>query len=263
MGWGKIIGFIIGLTFGGIFFALIGLFVGHIIDLIRNNRFLHQAKETKRFLFEMTFKVMGYIAKSDGRVTENELNAARNIMQRMNLNQTQRERAMHLFNEGKSSDFNLDDTLNELVRLSHGNFILLQIFTDLQLKAAQMSGPISPIKQQNLNQIFARIGYQPFAFHFHPNFSFSQAQGHGNFQQDYSNFSSYNTPSLHEDYSVLGVSENATNEEIKKAYRKLMNQHHPDKLMAKGLPEEMLKLATEKAQAIQLAYDRVKKARGF
>jgi DnaJ like chaperone protein len=261
MGLGKIIGFIIGLTVGGIFFALIGLFIGHVIDVVRNNRFLHQAKETKRFLFEMTFKVMGYIAKSDGRVTDNELNAARSIMQRMNLNQIQRERAMHLFNEGKSSDFNLDDTLNELVRLSHGNFILLQIFTDLQLKAAQMSGPISSTKQQTLDHIFARIGYQPFAFNFHSHFSNFQHQG--NFQQDYSNFSSYNTPSLHDDYLVLGVSENATNEDIKKAYRKLMNQHHPDKLMAKGLPEEMLKLATEKAQAIQLAYDRVKKARGF
>jgi DnaJ like chaperone protein len=259
MGWGKFIGFIIGLFIGGWFFALIGLFIGHIVDLIRNNRFLQQAKETKRFLFEMTFTVMGYIAKSDGRVTDAELNAARSIMQRMNLNAAQRERAMLLFNEGKNPDFNIDNTLNELVRLSHNNFILLQIFTDLQLKAAQISGPISKAKQEKLDMLFSRLGYQPFAFYFNQHFS---GQYQNNFNQSYSN-SSYNAPPLSEDYALLGVSENTSNEDIKKAYRKLMNQHHPDKLMAKGLPEEMLKLATEKTQAIQLAYERIKKVKGF
>jgi DnaJ like chaperone protein len=62
-------------------------------------------------------------------------------------------------------------------------------------------------------------------------------------------------------YGVLGVTENATDAELKKAYRRLMSQHHPDKLVAKGLPEEMMRIAKEKTQEIQTAYDKVKKSR--
>jgi DnaJ like chaperone protein len=68
---------------------------------------------------------------------------------------------------------------------------------------------------------------------------------------------------LEEAYGVLGVSASSTDAEVKKAYRKLMSQHHPDKLVSKGLPEEMMAMAKEKAQEIQSAYDRVKQSRGM
>jgi DnaJ like chaperone protein len=68
---------------------------------------------------------------------------------------------------------------------------------------------------------------------------------------------------LHEAYEILGVKPSASDAEVKKAYRRLMNQHHPDKLVAKGLPEEMMKLATAKAQEIKGAYERIKSARGM
>ena len=64
-----------------------------------------------------------------------------------------------------------------------------------------------------------------------------------------------------EAYEMLGVSKNASDADVKKAYRRLMNQHHPDKLVAKGLPEEMIKLANEKTQQIKEAYERIKKSR--
>jgi len=61
---------------------------------------------------------------------------------------------------------------------------------------------------------------------------------------------------------VLGVTAQADDDEIKKAYRRLMNQHHPDKLVSKGLPEEMIRLATQKTQEIKAAYERIRQARG-
>jgi DnaJ like chaperone protein len=67
--------------------------------------------------------------------------------------------------------------------------------------------------------------------------------------------------SLREAYAILDVEESASDAKVKKAYRRMMNQHHPDKLVAKGLPEEMIKLATEKTQEIKQAYEMIRKYR--
>ena len=68
-------------------------------------------------------------------------------------------------------------------------------------------------------------------------------------------------PSLADAYEILGVDEDASNDEVKRAYRRLMNRHHPDKLVSKGLPEEMIEVATEKTQEIRVAYEKVKQSR--
>jgi len=62
---------------------------------------------------------------------------------------------------------------------------------------------------------------------------------------------------LKEAYAVLGVTSAASDGEVKKAYRRQMNEHHPDKLVSKGMPEEMVKMATEKTQEIKAAYELV------
>ena len=69
--------------------------------------------------------------------------------------------------------------------------------------------------------------------------------------------------SLSEAYQLLGIDKNADKNATKRAYRKLMSQHHPDKLVAKGLPPEMIKIATEKTQSIKAAYELVKDRRGW
>ncbi len=66
---------------------------------------------------------------------------------------------------------------------------------------------------------------------------------------------------INEAYDLLGVKASDSDTEIKKAYRRLMSQHHPDKLVSKGLPEEMIKLATEKTQQIKKAYEQIKRER--
>ena len=99
--------------------------------------------------------------------------------------------------------------------------------------------------------------------------SFNNRRAYGHSQSSYSGSQyrqQYSTPpqnELKQAYGVLGISENATDQEVKKAYRRLMSQHHPDKLVAKGLPESMVKLATEKTQKIQRAYEWICKARGI
>jgi DnaJ like chaperone protein len=244
MWWGKIIGFVLGYLLAGWFGGIIGFILGHLSDVAKSHPYLNQGPKLRQLFFDVTFRVMGYVAKSDGVVSEDELNAARQIMQRMGLSEEQKQRAMHLFTEGKNPEFSLDNTLTQLIKAVHGNFILLQVFADMQAQAVHLSGTPTAAKQTVLQEIFSRLGYRPFEFNYRQHAQQSRV-------------------TLNEDYVFLGIEESASNEEIKRAYRRLISKHHPDKLMAKDLPEGMMKLATEKAQSIQLAYDRIRKARGF
>ena len=66
---------------------------------------------------------------------------------------------------------------------------------------------------------------------------------------------------LAEAYRVLGLSRTASDAEIKQHYRRLMNQHHPDKILARGLPSSQLPAAQKKTQAIRAAYDHIRAQR--
>jgi DnaJ like chaperone protein len=68
---------------------------------------------------------------------------------------------------------------------------------------------------------------------------------------------------LDDAYKALGMSKDSTDAEVKRAYRKLISQYHPDKLIGQGMPEDMIAMATEQAKEIQVAYDLVKKSRGM
>jgi len=87
---------------------------------------------------------------------------------------------------------------------------------------------------------------------------FSMGLGSGHHQGQGSSQARGSVNEKSEAYAVLGVTPQDSKADIKKAYRRLMSQHHPDKLVSKGLPEEMIKVATEKSQKIRDAYDLLK-----
>ncbi len=280
--FGKILGIFFGYLFGGLFGAILGFFIGHQFD---KARMLNQAgfqtsgfgsgpsqQERQNEFFKAAFSVMGHVAKAKGNVTREEIQLASALMERMNLFGEQRRAAQDAFREGKESDFPLEAVL-EKVRLSTGGrHDLLQFFLELQLSAAFADGHLEPIEREMLHRIARGLGFsaaqlerrlkmQEAAFRF-------QSQG-GQYQQQSGGYGSgaYNGPSeadqLANAYKILGVSADADSKTVKRAYRKLMNEHHPDKLMAKGLPPEMMNMAKEKSQEIQNAYDLIKKAKGF
>lgn len=280
--FGKILGAFFGFLFGGPFGAFFGLFLGHQFDKARR---LNQAgfktssfgsgpSQTERQdeFFKAAFSVMGHVAKAKGQVTKEEIQLATIMMERMNLHGEQRKAAQDAFREGKESGFPLEEVL-ERVRLSTGGrFDLLQFFLELQISAAFADGDVHPSERNVLHKIARSLGFssdqlerrlrmQEAAFRFQQGGNFGgQQQGYqqsGQWQQ------AAQAERLTDAYDVLGVSEDADAKEIKRAYRKLMNEHHPDKLMAKGLPPEMMNVAKEKSQEIQNAYDLIKKEKGF
>ncbi|ASU21398.1 co-chaperone DjlA [Vibrio qinghaiensis] len=280
--FGKILGAFFGFLFGGPFGAFFGLFLGHQFDKARR---LNQAgfktgsfgsgpSQTERQdeFFKAAFAVMGHVAKAKGQVTKEEIQLATIMMGRMNLHGEQRKAAQDAFREGKESGFPLEEVL-ERVRLSTGGrFDLLQFFLELQISAAFADGDVHPSERNVLHKIARSLGFSSDQLERRLRmqeaaFRFQQGGGFGGQQQGYQQSGQWQQASqasrLSDAYDVLGVSEDADAKEIKRAYRKLMNEHHPDKLMAKGLPPEMMNVAKEKSQEIQNAYDLIKKEKGF
>ncbi len=281
--FGKILGGFFGFLFGGLFGALFGVFIGHQFDKARRLRSAgfssgfgsgpSQSERQEEF-FKAAFSVMGHVAKAKGQVTRQEIELATSMMDRMNLHGEQRKAAQNAFREGKDADFPLDTVL-ERVRISTGGrFDLMQFFLELQISAAFADGEIHPSERQVLHRVARGLGFsseqleqrlrmQEAAFRFQQG-GFGGQAGGGHSHQSGGGWQQASTADqLSDAYKVLGVDSGADAKSVKRAYRKLMNEHHPDKLMAKGLPPEMMNVAKEKAQEIQNAYDLIKKAKGF
>ncbi|WP_300174646.1 co-chaperone DjlA [uncultured Aliivibrio sp.] len=271
--FGKILGGFFGFLFGGFFGAALGIFIGHQFDKAKrmaSRGFTFQtggASQTEKQaeFFHAAFAVMGHIAKAKGQVTAQEIQLAAMMMDRMNLSAEQKREAQEAFREGKENNFPLRETLQKIRSITGGRYDLLQFFLELQIASAIADGDIHPSERDILHIVAEELGFsadqlekrlkmQEAAFRFQQGGSH---QSHGQWQKASS------ADQLKDAYNLLGVSEDADAKAIKRAHRKLMNEHHPDKLVAKGLPPEMMNMAKEKAQEIQGAYDLIKKAKGM
>ncbi|WP_456373363.1 co-chaperone DjlA [Thiolapillus sp.] len=266
--WGKLAGGVFGFMLGGPLGALLGGVLGHNFDkglagLEKDGMGASQAEQERiqSAFFAATFSVMGHIAKADGRVSPEEISQAQAIMAEMDLQPDMRRAAIDLFNQGKRRDFPLDDVLDQFRRECRRRTTLIQMFLEIQIQAAWADGKLDTSEEQLLLHICHRLGIPEFLFRQLEQMIRLQmggAQSSGRRQQPPGN-----AVPLKEAYAMLGLDSNASNAEIKKAYRRLMSQHHPDKLVAKGLPEEMMKVATRKTREIRKAYEAIKKDRGF
>lgn len=253
--WGTLLGGTLGFMFGGPLGALLGAALGRNFD--RGIRItdehagfdLGQQERVQAAFFTTTFSVMGHIAKADGRVSTAEISSAESLMAQMQLGPLQRKAAIRLFNEGKKDDFPLTDVLLQFKRECHRRRNLEQMFLEIQIAIAMADGHVHAGEKRIIFSIGEQLGFDRAAIE--QLFSLSgsaQAADTGR-------------PSLSRAYKILGIDKTASDAELKRAYRRLMSQHHPDKLIAKGLPEEMIKLATEKTQEIKAAYEQIKQHR--
>lgn len=266
--WGKIIGGAFGYLLGGPLGAALGAALGHNFDA-GLKRVAHGAgfepgdqQRVQTAFFTATFTVMGHIAKADGRVSEQEIALARGVMQHMQLNEAMSRAAMKLFNEGKAAGFPLDDALEQFRLECHRRHNLLRMFVEIQVQAAYADGLMHPQEQAVLLHICDRLHISRNEYAQIEAFILSQMHGRAGAGGAGSSQRSTAT-TLQDAYAMLGISEKVGDNEVKRAYRRLMNQHHPDKLVAKGLPEEMMQVAKEKTQEIKAAYEQIKKTRGM
>lgn len=266
--WGKVLGAFFGFLLGNIFGALLGLWIGHRFDRGMGMSFRRApSQQQQAVFFHATFAVMGHIAKASGQVTEHEIRVASSLMDRMRLSGEQRVRAQESFRQGKESDFPLRETLAEFRRASLGQRDILRFFLEVQLQAAFADGKVEANERAILQTIADELGFSRIELarilamaEAQMNFFHRQQQG-GQGQQYRQEAPSQDR--LKDAYQLLGVSESDSDQEIKRAYRKEMSKHHPDKLAAKGLPPEMMEMAKEKTQEIQQAWEWIREARGI
>jgi len=262
--WGKILGGGFGFLMGGPLGAVMGAAFGHQFDKGMNQDFDslgYEAQErTQLAFFSAVFSVMGHVAKADGRVTQDEIEMAKAMMQQMSLDEQQRKVAIELFNQGKQTDFDLDGVLLQFKQECRRHVTLVQMFIEVLLHAAYADGVMHQKEKEVLKHITITLGFSSIKFQQLDDMVRSQKHFHESGGQSYTG----QTPSrdmLKDAYAMLNVDESSSDVEIKKSYRRLMNQHHPDKLVSKGMPEEMIKMATEKTQEIKAAYELIKKSR--
>lgn len=267
--WGKLLGGFFGFMFGHFIGLLFGVWLGHRFDVAVGRNFNMQdgilggranSLAKQKIFFDSTFSVMGHVAKSKGQVTSTDIQVANAYMDQMNLHGDARAQAQAAFTDGKNSDFALIETLQEFVSTLHGERNVLQMFLAIQVQVAFSDGQIDDKEKTILYTIAENLGFSRFEL----DRLIQMIEGQQHFHQGNQGGQQFNKAEVEDDaYKVLGVDSSATDKEIKRAYRKLMSQNHPDKLASKGLPEEMMQLAKEKAQDIQKAYEVLRTNRGF
>jgi len=264
---GKIIGALLGFGAGGIVLAIIGLILGHFFDRAVK-RAIHISPEERQAVqtsfFNTLFMLLGHIAKADGRVTEVEIKLTENLMAKMGLTAEHKREAIRLFKAGAEPVFNLDNVLKDFKQHCHRSPNLIQMLLVYLINLAMADGEMHKDEERILRQVAEKLGFSSLIFEQIMRMINAQNAFGGNGYHSGSSAGAYQKPGANEvelAYQALGVTPASTDAEIKKAYRKLMSQYHPDKLIGQGMPEDMIQAATERSQEIQTAYEIVKKSR--
>lgn len=247
-----IIGGILGYWIGRLPGMLIGAMLGYWIARRIRGSLVGKLVQAQAQFLDSTFAVMGCLCKADGQVTHDELEVSRRLWDRLRLNEAQRAKARASFNRGKSPEFDLDAELATVRRITHGQRALLQVFLQVQLSAIAADGKLHPAEHEMLLRVARGLGCSEAEIQ---QIEAMLRTGGANAAGAPSG------QSLEDAYRVLGVDPDASDAEIKKAYRRLMSQNHPDKLAGKGLPESMREMAAERTSEIGNAYERIKQAR--
>ena len=269
---GKLLGGVFGFMVGGPVGAAVGVLFGHNFDhgSRKSANVAKQRAQIRDTFYTSAFQVMGYLAKADGRVSEAEIAAARAFMDYLQLDTAQRQTAIACFSAGKQPDFAVQSAIAEFVQVADTRSGMLQQWLDMLLHVAYADGSLHPQTHAYLLEICRSFGIRRIEFEalltlFRTRRWAHQQQGtagHSDTGQR-RGAATGAARSLNQAYALLGLEREASTDQIKLAYRRLVKQHHPDKLVAHSASVAEMERATEKTREITAAYELIRQARGF
>lgn len=251
----KYIVALLGYQLLGLFGAFLGYCIGSSIDRARNygiggvNPFGNARRQT--VFLETTFVMMGKLAKADGRISTDEVNHIEVFIQKIGMTGEHRQAAIRQFKRGSAAnEAEIEGVLVIFLETCGQTLHLKQALLMYLIVMALADNSLDLAEERLLEKVALRLGYSPAEFKSLLEMTLNQ----GRFSEN----SPTSESGIADAYKALGVDKTCADQELKKAYRKLMSQHHPDKLIGQGLPEDMIRVATERSQEIQSAYDYLK-----
>jgi DnaJ like chaperone protein len=242
--WGKVIGGVAGFALGGPLGAILGAAFGHAVDRQRSNNSIESKTnnlQERQTAFTVAIIVLSAkMAKADGHVTRDEIDTFKNIFE---IPENEASNVGHLFNEARQDAEGYEPYAKQIGEMfAHDPAICENLLGGL-FQIALADGVIHPKELQFLQNV---------AFSFNLN------------DRDFERISSaYNEANEADPYKILGVNRNVSNDQIKKSYRELSRENHPDTLMSRGMPQEFIDIANEKMASINAAYDQITKERSL
>ena len=241
----SIPGVFLGFMIGGAIDRALSLGVGAVNPL--------SSKKRQEVFLKTVFLLMGKLAKADNHISQDEIDHAQKFMTQLGMTDEHRQQAIEYFKQGSQDEFEIESALREFLSTCGQTRNLTQALLSYVITMALADGVMHPKEQQLLERMAQILGFSQQEF--------DQLMAMIGKQSGFSGQPSA-ASSINDAYVALGVSENDSDQTIKRAYRKLISKCHPDKLMGQGMPEDMIKGATEQSQKIQAAYELIKKSRG-
>ena len=272
--WGKILGGAAGLAIGGPIGAVIGAVAGHAYDSFREDEraqerlgthprpdfdlevdlepppdvppIFSDPAETRRIAFATAIIVLGAkLSKADGVVTQDEIRAFKRVFR---VDDRDVGDVARIYNQAKNSARGFEPYARQIAALFEHDPILLEELLVGLFDIARADSELNPAEIDFLRRVGAIFGFDTAAFE----------QIRARFRAASSDLSGADDA-----YAVLGLTRSASDDEVKQTYRRLVREHHPDRLVAKGLPKEFVEHANKTLAAINAAYDRIEKERNL
>jgi DnaJ like chaperone protein len=237
--WGKIIGGTAGFAVGGPLGALLGGIAGHAFDKMRGTQ--TEGDGTKQVAFTIGVIVLGAkMAKADGVVTKDEVQAFREVF---HVPLEEVKNVARVFDLAKKDSRGSEPYAKQLAMMFQNNPAVLEDLLDGLFHIAKADNVYHPAENEFLQNVASIFGFSKAEFD-------RIRAGHVGMDES-------------DPYAILGVPLDASDDNLKSRYRKLIREHHPDTLIAQGVPQEFIEVANEKLAVINDAYDRIAKERGL
>ena len=241
---GSIFGGAVGFALGGPLGAVAGAALGHVLGqrgaAVRS---MGNHEQAQAGFFISTFSMLAKMARADGRVTAEEIDLVTRFMREELALDPEAERyAVRIFRAAKDSPAAFEEFAGQFQEIFRHEPQMRAAMLDLLLRMAMADGQLDPTERAYLEHAARIFEVSTQAFE----------SLVGQHTEDFEHF-----------YRILGVEPDSTDMEVKRAYRRLVTEYHPDKVIAKGLPDEFLRFAEKKFQEIQSAYEAIREQRGF